>query len=281
MGRRIMNRIHAVNRERINLIAVTFTLTLIYALLKASPVWAADNWKVEALHGDVSRYEQGIDTWVAVAPDSELVVPFTIRTGVGATVKLQRDGDQVSLMAETILEFPAETINNKSVLTRVLQKIGFALFRVEPGKARTVTVETPYLVSVVKGTTFSVHATENRGVVNLISGQLEVNAVIGNDTVIIQGGQIALLASGSKKITVISPAQPVDNEDAGGDMSLGPVDVVVGDMAASADILTPRVVELPTVPDVSVPDVPDVPDTPDDACTTGGQSCTKGRGDLK
>lgn len=255
-------------------------------LVSAMPVWAASSWQVVATSGEVTRYQRDTNAWIEVASGTELSLPFTIKTGDGSTAELQRDGDRVSLAAGSVLDFPEEQSDENGLLTRMIEKAGFILFRIEPGKRRTVTVETPFLVSVVKGTTFTVQASDTRAVVNLVVGQLEINAVDIDHTVMITTGEVALLSAGDKKITVISPEQAASDGDGGG--GGGPaVDAVVADVAASVDALTPRVVvitpEPPIVIDVpkgpEVPDVPDVPDVPEDPCAGGGggKACAPGQ----
>ncbi|MBQ0799686.1 MAG: FecR domain-containing protein [Porticoccaceae bacterium] len=261
-----MDRISSFNCKGLSpVFLAALAVALLSGLFAATPAWASSNWQITAVSGDVSYYQQDTDTWANVASGSDLALPFTIKTGSGASAELRREGDTISVSAETVLEFPLETAADQSVLTRIIEKIGFALFRIKPGKARTLAVETPYLVSVVKGTTFSVHATESRAVVNLIVGELDINAVTVDHKVSILSGEVALLAAGEKKITVISPSQAANDSDSGGGggAGVGPVDAVIGEVAASVDVLTPRVVAAPTIPDSpTLPDTPTIPDTP-------------------
>src|SRR5262249_60063119 len=74
---------------------------------------------------------------------------------------------------------------------RVLQQTGSSLFHVHRGTIDRFQVETPFLVSVVKGTVFNVLVRDDGATVALQEGHLEVNSLDATQTVELFPGDVA------------------------------------------------------------------------------------------
>lgn len=147
--------------------------------------------------------------WHNLSLGENLTGPIFIRTGKDARIILKHRNDKITIASNSLLKLEAESYNDTGILTKIVQSIGYALFDIEKNSGRTNIVETPYLVSVVKGTTFTVQANSERSVVNLIEGRLQVNATQSNASTIIHSGQIAQLAKGDSSISIIDVASQV------------------------------------------------------------------------
>lgn len=147
--------------------------------------------------------------WEKVNIGDNLIGPIYLRTGSDARIVLKHRNDKITIASNSLLKLEAESRDDEGVLTRIVQTIGYALFDIEKNSGRTNIVETPYLVSVVKGTTFSVQVGADRTVVNLIEGRLQINATKSNHSTTIHTGQTAQLAKGDQGISVIDVAAHV------------------------------------------------------------------------
>lgn len=200
-----------------------FSLMLL-SMLTTSVAIAADfstpdnQWHVLTTQGNVYTKPAAADknSWVAVKQDDLLIAPLHIKTGENARITLKHRNDQTTVGPNSVIEFAEEEINKTKLFSRIIQSLGQSLFKIKTSDNRKIQVETPYLVSIVKGTTFSVQVTDKRAIVNLVEGLLQVNAVGINSSVLLKTGQIAVLAAGDKTITVIDPNSTTslpDDED--------------------------------------------------------------------
>lgn len=172
-----------------------------------------DIWKIIHAEG-LSQYKsiKGAatdDKWKTIQLGENLIGPIYLRTGQDSRIILKHRNDKITIASNSLLKLEAETYNDEGILTQIIQNIGYALFDIEKNSGRTNIVKTPYLVSVVKGTTFTVQASKNRATVNLIEGRLQINATNTNASTIIHTGQIAQRAKGDKGISVIETTAQV------------------------------------------------------------------------
>jgi hypothetical protein len=118
-------------------------------------------------------------------------LPIEIETGStdSATFRLP-DGD-ISVAANTIMRVAAPQPRRDGWLQRVLQKSGSALFSVDRRDVEHFEVETPFLVSVVKGTLFTVVVHDEGATVSLHEGRLQVNSPDGAGSVELNPGDVA------------------------------------------------------------------------------------------
>ncbi|MPY74674.1 MAG: hypothetical protein GEU87_10465 [Alphaproteobacteria bacterium] len=86
------------------------------------------------------------------------------------------------------------------MLTSVFQKIGTLMFKVHKRPDKHFEVNTPYLVAVVKGTTFTVSVDGNGSAVHVTEGLVEVGAFSGPEKLMLHPGQTGSISSkpGSK-----------------------------------------------------------------------------------
>ena len=208
-----------------------------------------NQWQVNSVTGSVQSKSSVTDaaSWQPVTHGDFLTAPVQIKTGAEGRVVLSQRKDQTTVGPNSVIEFAKEKAQTSGLFSRIVQSIGHVLFKIENGEKRTVQIESPYLVSVVKGTTFSVQVTEKRAMVNLVEGALQVNAVGVVSSVNLKTGQMAVLAAGDAEITVfdLGTDESFDDADTAADtLSIGGINAVVGDvkdtvLQLQADNITP------------------------------------------
>ena len=186
-----------------------FGLLFLFAMPAWSPVAAAanapdNNWRVASIQGVVEvKAGDRASGWQVPNVGDTVTGPFFLRTGDDSRVVLHHRNDEVSVASNSVVRFEAEAVTAKGILTRVFQSIGYSLFKIEKNSGRQNVVETPYLVSVVKGTTFTVQSNTDYARVNLVEGRLLVQDADRTMARYLDGGQIASMARGDRGISVI------------------------------------------------------------------------------
>ena len=172
------------------------------------PSLAADakpaGWTVVQAAGD-ARYrlsDMPGTPWLSVKAGTFVALQAQFETGTDGRVVLTREGDRITMSPNSRIVLP--DAKPASTVTRVFQSFGIMLYKVRSragnvpvgGKhPRRFEVQTPYLVSTVKGTTFSISVTGNGSAVNLIEGILQVSTPDDAVSTQILGGQIASVAA--------------------------------------------------------------------------------------
>lgn len=191
---------------------VAFSLTLFACFFSTFAVAeqqdTVDNvWHVLHIEG-VTQAKKDND-WRDLSLGQELTSPTFLRTDKDSRIVLKHRNDKITIASNSLLKLEEEKYTEEGIITKIIQTIGYALFDIEKNTGRQNIVETSYLLSVVKGTTFTVQVTEKQTIVDLIEGQLEVKATRFNASTIINAGQIAQLAKGDSTISVVDASTTV------------------------------------------------------------------------
>jgi hypothetical protein len=115
----------------------------------------------------------------SVARGHKYDLPLEVETGAGDRASFQLPNSRIEIAPNTVMRIAAPEAGVQGVLQRVLQQSGSSLFNVQKGSVERFQVDTPFLVSVVKGTTFSVLVEESGATVVLHEGALWVSSVDG------------------------------------------------------------------------------------------------------
>lgn len=216
---------------------------------------------------------------VSATVGAKVAPPLKIETGADGSIRVEQSSGTIDVGPSSTLLLPGANATKETIV----QSVGRALYSVKPRKARTFAVETPYLVSVVKGTVFSVAIDEGTTSVSLLEGSVELVAD-GIDPVLLQPNETARRGANDRAINVtpIDTTQPTARAEssgvssASGNVLAAPASSAIGD-ATFADLnevaairrdVAPRAIETPTTPG-STPTVPDAtpelptPTTPD------------------
>lgn len=167
------------------------------------------SWTITAMSGVVRIQiadERGTQTWRTAAVGDNLQTPFVVETGINGHAVLGNGSDVMNVNENSQVEI-SDNVTDR--LTKAVQSLGNLLYQVLPGKMRRFEVHTPYLVSVVKGTTFSVQVTEEYATVSLLEGLVDVFATDHMDKrheEEIQPGEVAIFGRGKTDIQVLEPS---------------------------------------------------------------------------
>ncbi len=153
--------------------------------------------------------ERGTQTWRSAAAEQSLQSPFVVETGINGHAVLGDGNDVITVNENSRVEI---SVNVTDRLTKAVQSLGNLLYQVLPGKMRRFEVHTPYLVSVVKGTTFTVQVTEEYDTVTLLEGLVDVFAtdhMNKRHEEEIHPGEVAIFGQGKTDIQVLEPSSRV------------------------------------------------------------------------
>src|SRR5690606_24106842 len=104
--------------------------------------------------------------WQPLSAHMYLDLPVEIQTRGGASVVLEQAGSTFTLKPDTRLSFSATASQGDGLVSRIRHWIGTAFYRIER-QPDTLSVETPFLVSTIKGTRFVIVSTAQESFVTL------------------------------------------------------------------------------------------------------------------
>lgn len=156
------------------------------ALLFGSAPAFADDWAAVKLRGTVQQLIDG--AWTAVVRGDKIPDERTVRTLGDGHVDLQRGAEVVTLGADTQV-----MIHDKSDVryTTVQQDFGSVEVEAQVENVQHFAVETRFLAAVVKGTHFTVTASDLGASVSVARGQVEVQSMASQRKTAVTIGQMA------------------------------------------------------------------------------------------
>jgi len=111
-------------------------------------------------------------TSISVTTGSKLTPPAKIETGADGFLRIEQASSTLDIGPNSMLLIPDARAESENII----QTLGRVLYSVKPRKTRSFSVQTPYLVSVVKGTVFSVAIENEATSVSLMEGSVELVA---------------------------------------------------------------------------------------------------------
>lgn len=176
-------------------------LFLLCACAAFGPAFAAE-WTVASRTGEVRVQTARLALDAAeLAPGVTLLAPFTVHTGSDGELVISRGEDTLTIGPGSRIEIP-EPPETGDAVTRVRQSLGSVLYQIQHRAKALFEVHTPYLVSVVKGTTFNVLSSADTTTVALIEGLLQIRTPDGQADIFLNAGQAAIRSRGERDITV-------------------------------------------------------------------------------
>jgi hypothetical protein len=174
---------------------------ILAALLSMTGVHAAaaEQITIARLSGTVQLSEGG----KSIAPrlGLKMSLPLRVQTGGDGNVRLEHSGASLDVGPDSIVVIPGGK-QSTSALEKIQQQLGRVLYSVKPRKTQPLVVETPYLVSVVKGTTFSIAVDERSTAVALLEGSLQISGPGVDQGVLLAPNQTAIRDRDSRSISV-------------------------------------------------------------------------------
>jgi len=157
-----------------------------------APAYAQNRepWVVQSVSGDV-RHEVGGKT-TALAVGDQIGIGHKVTTAEGARAVLVRGVASMTMSPGSEISIPADTGN---MLTRIVQKVGTLLLKVNKRPEQHFEVTTPYLAAIVKGTTFTVSVNAEGGAVHVVEGLVQVDDALSGQTGFVRPGQTGIVTS--------------------------------------------------------------------------------------
>lgn len=174
---------------------------------------APQAWTVESQSGQVQLVKSGISP-IALTPGDVFDGGDWIETGPDGRALLRRGEETIVVAPNSRIGLP----NGQSgaITTRILQTLGTILLTVEKKAKQHFAVETPYLIAVVKGTTFTVSVDGGRSNVHVVEGLVEVKNQASGRSVLVHPGQIgSVLRNGAGDVELEGAAEPQGTPDSG------------------------------------------------------------------
>lgn len=176
-----------------------FALAVLVCLTLAASGALADDWTAIRLRGQVQELVDG--SWAPVHRNDIVADETVIRTLADGYVDLVRGAETVSLQPDTQLRILDK--GGSKPFTTVQQSFGTVSIEAEVQNVQHFAVDTPYLAAVVKGTRFTVAATDRGATVSVQRGHVEVSDKHDGTKVTIGIGQRAAVGDGKTASSAI------------------------------------------------------------------------------
>jgi hypothetical protein len=158
--------------------------------------WADSNSaQIERVAGTVKILVAGKQ--VAASRGAVFALPARVETGNDGSMRIQQPSSTLDIGPNSVVLLPGASGGEE----KIIQNLGRVLYSIKPRKARTFSVQTPYLVSVVKGTVFSVAIEDDATQVALLEGSVELVAE-DIESVMLQPNETARRGAGDRAINV-------------------------------------------------------------------------------
>ena len=185
-------------------LALIVVSSVFVAMSPAVAAGAQDKWIVTQLSGDARVLHAGLQP-ASLKVNSQIVSGDTVVTGPTGRATLVRGADYIIIAPRSELRLP--TTPEATGFTRVVEKLGTMLFKIQHTGIPHFAVDTPMLAAVVKGTTFSITVDPNRSAIQVIQGVVQVTAVEGGMSRLVEGGRTVFVNHSDPK-TLLDADKP-------------------------------------------------------------------------
>ena len=202
--------------RNLRFIALLGLLTVSLGLPTHGATW---DWVVQKVTGNVVFSTQGARA-LALEPARVLKRGDVVRTGANGRVRLVRTSESVFIGPNTIASIAKRP--TPGMRTTVLVERGSSEFQIQKRSKAHFSVETPYLVAIVKGTTFQVKVGARSARVSVEEGRVQVKSLIsGNYTDIVAGQSATVNSSGELDVSGAGLNSPIYQGQPRAPMTLG------------------------------------------------------------
>ncbi|MAA64877.1 MAG: hypothetical protein CL581_08890 [Alteromonadaceae bacterium] len=202
-------------------------------MLISAATLADEPVRVESLSGTVQFRVNPGDSWQTVSAGMVLPAPADIKTSANSEAVLVQSGSKFELKSGSQISLKAGTREPKGLVTRIKQWFGTVFYTIER-QPDQFSVETPFLVSTVKGTRFVIVSNDTSSLVTLTEGSLEIEDLASGETQMLAPGEIA--GAGASQAGVKSFKQTpskTSSRSEGMPAAAAPGEVVEGNAAAN------------------------------------------------
>ncbi|HKQ95249.1 MAG TPA: FecR family protein [Aestuariivirgaceae bacterium] len=202
--------------RNLRFLALLGLLTVTLGLPTHGATW---DWVVQKVTGNVVFATQGTRA-LALEPARILKRGDIVQTGANGRVRLVRTSESVFIGPNTIASIAKRP--TPGMRTTVLLERGSSEFQIQKRSKAHFSVETPYLVAIVKGTTFKVNVGARTARVSVTEGRVQVKSLIsGNYTDIVAGQTAIVNSSGELDVSGAGQQSPIYQGQPRAPMSLG------------------------------------------------------------
>lgn len=205
----VMTTIHAEDAPvRTALVAMLLVLLGLILAVSSGPAAAQSAtgdlaWQVVEVSGDVRVRTAASQPspWRPLIVSDAISAKAEIDTGGDGRAVLAHDGSRITISPNSQLMLPDHVPSG--AIYRVVQRAGTMLFKIIHATKDKFQVETPYLTTVIKGTTFSVSVNAAGGSVHVTEGAVMVRPLSG-EAALVTPGQTARVPAGSRGGVIIN-----------------------------------------------------------------------------
>jgi hypothetical protein len=171
---------------------------------------AADDWTIVRATGQMWVQRGDAATRVSLSENASFAPGDILTTGTNTRVLLQRGQETMIVGPGTIMSLP---VASDSARTTILQLKGAIRFDVEKRNVQHFEVKTPFLAAVVKGTNFTVQATDFRDSVVVSRGEVEVTSLRTGESASVTAGRSATVSGNGLTLSGSSDRAGADGGD--------------------------------------------------------------------
>lgn len=206
----VMTTIHAERTPgRTALLAMLLVLLGLILAVPSGPAAAQSaaggdlTWQVVEVSGDVRVRTAASppSPWRPLVVSHAVSAKAEIETGGDGRAVLAHEGSRITISSNSQLALPDHVPSG--AIYRVAQRAGTMLFKIVHATKDKFQVETPYLTTVIKGTTFSVSVNGAGGSVHVTEGAVMVRPLSG-EAALVTPGQTARVPAGSRGGVIIN-----------------------------------------------------------------------------
>ena len=167
------------------------------------------NWVVTEAAGSVQVHRAGHEA--SIARGTVLSPGDVVTTGAASRAVLVRGQEYVIVSPATRLRLP-ETEESRGLI-QIVEDYGRAMFRIEKKSTPHFGVRSPYLVALVKGTTFTVTVDREGADVAVQEGRVEVATLDGSARELVSAGFHGRVTSRDRHAVHSGPAEELQGGD--------------------------------------------------------------------
>lgn len=173
-----------------------------------------DDWTIVQATGQL-WVQTGDVGKISLSPSSTLAPGATLSTGSNGRVLLRRGQETMIVGPNTIMSVPE---GSDRFYTTIVQLTGAVEFDVEKRNVTHFAVKTPLLAAVVKGTHFTVQASDLRDAVSVTRGRVEVqNLSTGEAANVLPGQRAEVSVGGCLEVSSLGDRAQIDGLDLSGE----------------------------------------------------------------
>ncbi|MFV8569595.1 hypothetical protein ACNQ6O_00160 [Marinobacter sp. SBS5] len=214
-------------------------------LLLATLSMALEPVRLESVSGQVQYRVNDHDPWKPAEKGLSVQAPVEFQALADGSALLSQAGSEFELKGGARIALHANPSEPDGLVNRIKQWFGTVFYRIER-QPDEFSVETPFLVSTVKGTRFVIVTTETSSLVTLTEGALEVLDIASEQTQMMAPGDVVGVGEVQAGIQTFQQSEQ-KNKAAAGESTSSAKPVVVQEPARFEDQLE-ELVELGSVP---------------------------------